>query len=569
MERTRTHLYIAFLLAFCAYLFLALHMLRTGHLHEDAYILFIYAENLVGGQGITFYSGAAPIEGATDFLWMILLAALHGLGLDIAVAAAVLNGCGIGVLAASMCYAAICSLSNKKYWIVATLVCALFAVISPQARAAIGGFSSGFYCIPLCLAIVGFHRESQAATWTPFWALALALIRPDGFVLGAGLCLGAWYLLEPAARRQLLVNIGWCLPIGLAYFAFRWSYFGHFLPLPLYVKAHAQGLLPGLSINLKWLMVSAPMLAVLAWFTAFSLKEDRKRIVAACLPAVGLLILLSTGHQSQNVCLRFQSPVVTIVMVLLAFHASKGLHPSKRWVHTGFALFLLGNSALWIRHLSFSIEKSQVWDYIDVFPYIASDLYDEKTVSVITEAGRYAYWIPGVKYDLVGLNTAQSAIDGPSVEFIEEREPDIVFSHTSGFLDPLCEGQEVCVLDTPSFVKNWERAQKSDYYHSLDLECFEKRAGIAAMNYLKKYADEHQIVIVEHRGRAHHIYGIRRDGRILASALIEGLRESFRAPKFSYFDLKGKVAREYLEKRACAEPDSPQGKDVFWPSRAR
>lgn len=569
MKRTRNHLYIAFLLAFCAYLFLGLHMLSTGHLHEDAYILFIYAENLVAGQGITFFSGAAPIEGATDFLWMILLAGLHGLGLDVAVAAVVLNGCGIGVLAVSLCYAAISSLTHKKYWVVATLFSVLFAILSPQARAAIGGFSSGFYCIPLCLAVVGFHRSVQTTTWTPFWALALAFIRPDGVVLGAGLCLGAWYLLERKDRQQLLKNVGLCLPVGLAYFAFRWSYFGHFLPLPLYVKAHAQGVMPGLQLNLKWLMPNVPMIAVLAWFTVFSTKEDQKRIAASCLPALGLLIFLSLGHQSQNVCFRFQSPAVSIVMLLVAFHASKSLHRSKRWVVAGFALFLMGNTALWIRHLSFSIEKSQVWDYNDVFPYLASDLYDDETVSVITEAGRYAYWFPGAKFDLVGLNTAESAIDGPSVEFIEKRSPDIVFSHTSGFLDPLCEGQKVCVLDGQTFLNSWERAQKSEAFHAMDLECFEKRAGIAALNYLAKYPREHQLVIVEHRGRPHHIYGIRRDGRVCVKAFLQALHESFVAPKFSYFDLKGEAAREYRAQRRGARAHQQEACDSRPLSRAR
>ena len=48
-------------------------LISNGHFHEDAYILFIYVENFVNGNGITYYSDGPHIEGATDFLWLMLL----------------------------------------------------------------------------------------------------------------------------------------------------------------------------------------------------------------------------------------------------------------------------------------------------------------------------------------------------------------------------------------------------------------------------------------------------------------------------------------------------------------
>ena len=70
-------------------------VLLNGHLHEDAYILFIYAENLANHNFIGYSLGTGRAEGATDFLWMIILSGLVYLGLDIGWAAAILNSVSI------------------------------------------------------------------------------------------------------------------------------------------------------------------------------------------------------------------------------------------------------------------------------------------------------------------------------------------------------------------------------------------------------------------------------------------------------------------------------------------
>ncbi|RMG67386.1 MAG: hypothetical protein D6722_13275, partial [Bacteroidetes bacterium] len=49
---------------------------------EDAAILFRYSENLADTGVISYNPGGPPVEGATDFLWMLLLAAAHWLGLE-------------------------------------------------------------------------------------------------------------------------------------------------------------------------------------------------------------------------------------------------------------------------------------------------------------------------------------------------------------------------------------------------------------------------------------------------------------------------------------------------------
>ncbi|UCD59352.1 MAG: hypothetical protein JSV16_08595, partial [Candidatus Hydrogenedentota bacterium] len=59
--------------------------IASGHLSEivdDAFISFRYAKHLAEGKGIVFNKGER-VEGYTNFLWVLLMAAGHKVGFDI------------------------------------------------------------------------------------------------------------------------------------------------------------------------------------------------------------------------------------------------------------------------------------------------------------------------------------------------------------------------------------------------------------------------------------------------------------------------------------------------------
>ena len=59
--------------------------------HEDAAILFRYSENLSNTGIISYNPNGVPTEGATDFLWMVIIAILHKFGVDSYFSAITLN----------------------------------------------------------------------------------------------------------------------------------------------------------------------------------------------------------------------------------------------------------------------------------------------------------------------------------------------------------------------------------------------------------------------------------------------------------------------------------------------
>src|SRR5436305_11085379 len=70
-------------LAFCA-----LQTLRVArHPEEDAAMLLRYARHLAQGQGIVWNVGEKPVDGATDFLYLLAVAAVTRAGLGVESAA--------------------------------------------------------------------------------------------------------------------------------------------------------------------------------------------------------------------------------------------------------------------------------------------------------------------------------------------------------------------------------------------------------------------------------------------------------------------------------------------------
>src|ERR1041385_5223986 len=172
---------------------------------DDALISLRYAKRLVNGDGLTWTDGDR-VEGDSNLLWGLACGGLHALGLGLVTAARALGLVGhVAVIAAVVRMAALRSMAQVPSLI---LVVVAFALAGPIAVWAIGGLEAPLLVALLAWAVVGCVRAAEAGPApremiAPGVLLGLVcLTRPDGIVLGAGLCTGV-ALAGGLSRRSL------------------------------------------------------------------------------------------------------------------------------------------------------------------------------------------------------------------------------------------------------------------------------------------------------------------------------------------------------------------------------
>jgi hypothetical protein len=404
---------------------------------EDAAILYLFSENLAHTGVISYWTGGPPAEGATDFLWMVALAGLHRVGIDTHAAAA-----GLSALAHLATAALLQLMSGRRDRRV--FLCAGFGLfLLPAAFAALLGFSVlVFGVVVLATAVCFVERRSRALAAT---ALVACLVRPDGALFVLPL-LAAFLALERGRRTAVLRDqvLLFALP-GLAYFAWLAWYFGHWFPLPFYVKSGTERWLGVLELdsarmNLRFAALLAPVLLVALWRLPRATRERADVLVLAAALVLVPLAVYATFQLSQNVGERFQYPIVLAALALPLVRRARP--PALGRAHAaavaltlvlGAPSYALGLFATLLVPLQTAPELARDLGAIDR----GLDSLDRdgragctRTMAV-TEAGRLPYYSGWVGIDLWGLSTPAFAREVVTPEALARLEPDLISLHAS------------------------------------------------------------------------------------------------------------------------------------------
>jgi arabinofuranosyltransferase len=224
-------------------LLFSLHVYWLNCVAEDAYITYRYARHLADGHGFVWNIGDPPVEGFTNFSWVLLSAAAYRLGADLPRLTQ-----AIGLLAGviTLLYTHRFSRRILRLGRPASLfITFLCAAAGPLACWAGSGMETAFFGLWVVVAV--FHLSRAVGSDSPadvaIAAVSLffaTLTRPEGvgvFVILAG----GWLVLSWAGERRkrlrtLLLFVGIYLPLFGAYFAWRYSLFGYPLPNTFYAK---------------------------------------------------------------------------------------------------------------------------------------------------------------------------------------------------------------------------------------------------------------------------------------------------------------------------------------------
>ncbi|MBC3194383.1 hypothetical protein H7X46_25365 [Pseudonocardia sp. C8] len=249
---------------------------------DDAYITYRYSENLARGFGPTWNPGADPVEGYTNFLWMLWHVPWVWAGAPLPV---------VSKVTAALCASAI-------VWILVTepgtrsgavTATGAFVVFLPTWVHIDGGLETAPFALVVLRSVVVVARvlRDRCAVVRPWELPALLLVagmlRPDG-ILAVGPPLVVWAVLRRRDRRTWLWLAAAAAAGGL-YLGWRWAYFGYPLPNTFYVKVGVEA-----ATDLRWISTTVALLLPLLLLATAGLARRTTAPRAALIVATGVAL---------------------------------------------------------------------------------------------------------------------------------------------------------------------------------------------------------------------------------------------------------------------------------------
>ncbi len=343
---------------------------------DDAYIAFRYAENWAEGKGVVYNEGEY-VEGYTCFLWVLLLAGLYKIGLDLPMASKI-----IGILFTFITIflmSRIHKIIHGIHWLVSVAGVLLLGSIGAFISWAMSGMETSMTAFLIFLsmlifgALVSRNKQSIIGYLLLGFIVALAVMsRPDAGIILPVLVFCSLIHVWPKKQylNPILIIIGFSV-LFIPYFVWRYNYYGWLLPNTFYVKVGSskEQIERGLTYAMYFLKGTSLLWVPLIMIQVFPLKthESKAPVIFAMSLTVflNMLYVISVGGDCMPAH-RFFTPVTPLLVAVCAY-----------------SLFIPGTS--YLRSLVFVIIMVcfNLWQ-LKNDPY----LYDRIVADVVAERGK-------------------------------------------------------------------------------------------------------------------------------------------------------------------------------------
>lgn len=315
---TVSQLYVVFI---PVVIFLAHALFFTGWVADDAGISYAYARNLVQGYGLVAQPGLEPVEGFSNFLWVMILAAFFALGVFHPIIVPKILGIALVIGA----YVAVYRTWAKLPGIGPLSVLIALGLTSLNTAFVVwtmSGMENALYVFLLCLLMFFVIESCYTSVHRTTYALIagilvtlISLTRPDGavylMVYPVSLLVVKMYRRDPVTKTSLSVLAIYLLAFSATFgifLLFRLFYFGELLPNTYYAKDGPDAATILSVIALKAVMVTkflTLMRSVVGdWGALFSL---------------GLVIATTLGIRAQIVTWEMSALLVALVCSILVY----------------------------------------------------------------------------------------------------------------------------------------------------------------------------------------------------------------------------------------------------------
>ncbi|MBL8016307.1 MAG: hypothetical protein JNK43_03470 [Ignavibacteria bacterium] len=405
---------------------------------EDAAMLMRYAENFSAGHGIVWNTGEKPVDGGTDFLAIIIIGMITKSGFSIESSVKLICILSHLIMVISV------FLISRRFWntsIITSLGVSLYLSVGPGLYYAGAYFTTSLFALFVLLAwfsAMNIMRDPDSQKHIllfPVFALVSGLIRPEGAILAVFMLIAVIYHngFGHSAKmfKYFLLVFG---AGGVAYFLWRWNYFGYPLPNPLYKKG---GIYPG-----SLLLSVRNVLFMTLPFSAFYIyglysKQLRMTAVSYMIPVTAFTLMFAFISSQMNISGRFQYAMVPVVLVSfqpffaalvkLADEKVKSLHGIKPRRYTVLAVIFFAGAVTY-QYYDGNIKLHGDGNYE------AGNLlqrYSDKGYTIATsEAGLIPFYSKWKAVDTWGLNDQWIAHNGKITDsYLDAIKPELISFH--------------------------------------------------------------------------------------------------------------------------------------------
>ncbi len=387
--------------------------------HDDAYISLRYAQTFLSGGGLCWNPGER-VEGYTNFLFVILTAAMGKCGVDLVVASRII---GIGSYLLLVAFSARRFLrthdSHSANWL-ALVPVIISTTALPVIIWTLGGLETTLFALLVTIGAVQFSdsmSDSRRSLMAPgLWFGLATLCRPEGILfvaLGAAFAIVRGLQFERKWDHRLGLFVAGAAMLVFPHAIWRFNYYHSWLPNTFYVKASNLGSV----VSYGWeyagdfcrALPLVPLLVVIALFTAVVTRTLRVRALwfLSIVSVYGAYIFAIGGDHMPG--FRLFSPLIPVGGYLLyeLLSEQKFLVRSTFQIAVVCAVLLLCAGQLILpteEYRRAKIQDGAAFLGKQVGKYINSNWPSGSLVALNT-AGSTPYFAPNLRFiDMLGLN---------------------------------------------------------------------------------------------------------------------------------------------------------------------
>ena len=439
---------------------------------DDSYISFRYAENLANGNGLTYNSDDAPLEGYSNFLWIVVLSTIHWVGLSLPTAAPLL-GAFLGLLCTFLLWRLY---QNDGLTGVALLIPLLvLCSAGPLVIYSVSGLETPLFAL-LLLGLLWTARRTaddgrtMDAVVFGTAGVLVSLCRPEG-VIAFPVVAATVVFFRRDLFKTVAIAAGIFAVLYAVYTIWRVTYFGDFWPTPFLSKSAGGvgGFVEGWTKNLRQFFVMQGQgfpptgfyffgILLAAWIGWRRVKE-RIGIQSLAFILASVYVLVYFNFVDWMPGMRYHAPLIPLLLLPGALAVSglaekrEGGESRTVTITLSAIIVLLSFAVLMPLRLSaHRLERGNQECLIALADWLKNHVPPNPTLAV-SDVGVIPYYTRFHTIDInpESLTDRHIAHNGFSSEYFYSTQPDVLVLVSQGVYVPVFYPEHFALAETNKF----------------------------------------------------------------------------------------------------------------------